>query len=202
MLSTRLAVVSIVWRTYGWRGLIRRSRHELRRRLTRFKASPQHTLATSGTEPIVGYAPGASWSTTSNSQRDAIVARAQRVVAGEYQAFSDRWHALPTTAQRWCGHPTSDYDFGAAPWWQIALLPPGHDVKQVWEPARFAWVYDLVRAYAVSGDHAYADAFYQQALQWCDANPPFLGPHWACGQETSIRALALLHGLDGLPTHP
>jgi len=56
-----------------------------------------------------------------------------------------------------------------------------------------------VRAYAISGDDIFAAAFHDRLRVWLDANPPFRGVQWACGQETAIRALAVLHAEDSLP---
>jgi hypothetical protein len=79
---------------------------------------------------------------------------------------------------------------------------PGVDVKQVWEPARFAWAYDLVRAYLLTSDDRYARALHERVAEWCHANPPFAGVHWSCGQETTVRAVALLYAEANLATAP
>src|SRR5690606_17874546 len=75
----------------------------------------------------------------------------------------------------------------------------GGDIKDLWEPARFGWVYDLVRGYRITGEARYADAFRDRLHDWAASSPPFLGPHWACGQETAIRAVALLYAESNLP---
>jgi len=95
--------------------------------------------------------------------------------------------------QQWRMHPASGVCFPLSHWWRLNLLPAGADIKDVWEPGRFAWAYDLIRAYTLSGDPRYARAFHRYLADWEQANPAFQGPHWACGQETAIRALALLH---------
>jgi hypothetical protein len=81
-----------------------------------------------------------------------------------------------------------------APWWRTALLAGDFgDIKDLWEPARFGWIYDLVRGYLISGDDRFIRAFEERFESWLKSSPPFRGPHWSCGQETAIRAAALLY---------
>lgn len=63
------------------------------------------------------------------------------------------------------------------------------DIKDVWEPSRFACSFWLVRAYALSGKESYAEAFWQLFESWRQQNPPNCGPQWKCGQEAAIRLL-------------
>ncbi|MEO0775347.1 MAG: heparinase II/III family protein [Bacteroidota bacterium] len=64
------------------------------------------------------------------------------------------------------------------------------DLKFVWESGRFAIVYDWVRAYVLTGDEALAERYWQHIESWVAHNPPNTGPHWKCGQETSLRLMA------------
>ncbi len=64
------------------------------------------------------------------------------------------------------------------------------DLKFVWESGRFAIVYDWVRAYALTGDESLAERYWQHIESWIENNPPNTGPHWKCGQETSLRLMA------------
>jgi hypothetical protein len=76
------------------------------------------------------------------------------------------------------------------------------DIKVIWEPSRFAFVYDLVRAYWRTGDNTYAERFWQLVESWRAANPPQCGPNWKCGQETSFRVMAWCFGLYGVLDAP
>jgi hypothetical protein len=76
------------------------------------------------------------------------------------------------------------------------------DVKDVWEPARFGWVYDLVRAFLLTRDDRYATTFHRLLAKWLESSPPFSGVHWSCGQETTIRAVALLYAEANLAAAP
>jgi len=98
------------------------------------------------------------------------------------------------------------------PWW---LIPDFNeslgDIKTVWEASRFNWVLPLAQnmwataghlplpkradfAFGFAGDASLAlNSF---VSSWVQANPCYQGPNWKCGQESSIRVLNLLLGLE------
>ena len=85
-----------------------------------------------------------------------------------------------------------------AHWCDYPTFSPGQgDVKDVWEPSRFACAFWLVRAYALTGDEKYPAAFWQMFEAWCRQNPPNMGPNWKCGQEAAIRSFAWCFALYG-----
>jgi len=67
-----------------------------------------------------------------------------------------------------------------------------NDIKFLWEPARFGWAFILGRAYHLTQDEKYADAFWRHFEAFTDANPVNMGPHWMNGQEVAIRMMALV----------
>ena len=69
------------------------------------------------------------------------------------------------------------------------------DIKVIWEPSRFAWVYPLVRHYWREGDEDAAELFWQLLEDWHRANPPGVGVNWRCAQEIGIRAMACAFAL-------
>ncbi len=80
----------------------------------------------------------------------------------------------------------------------LDLFSPG-DVRPVWEANRFADLLLLVQAHRLrpwAGHGARAEA---RLAGWLQANPPFRGPNWACGQEAALRVLhlSLAHALAG-----
>lgn len=195
-------MLSILIRTYGWRGIVRRGVHELRRNRDWFKSEPAVAGRLHIGRPVLTYRPMGNWQDLSQEQLMNIVARGRKVVDGHYEAYGSAWRQLPHTANQWHVHPSTRFGFPMVTWWKVPLMPAGSDIKDVWEPARFGWVYDLIRAYVATGDRKYTDTFHKYVASWCAANPPFLGPQWACGQEVAIRALAVLHGMDSLPAPP
>lgn len=111
---------------------------------------------------------------------------------------------MPRNPAEWVKRPaTGSTSEATKPWWRISHLDAAAgDIKDVWEPARFGWVYDLVRAYLLTGDDRYAASFYDYLSTWSESSPPFRGVHWSCGQETSIRAAALLYAEANLADAP
>mgnify|MGYP000032391527 CR=1 FL=1 len=109
---------------------------------------------------------------------------ADEIVSGQARLFGgppvELQLAPPAPLRHW-----TEYELGRAPW-------GAEDVKFVWEPARFGWVYPLGRAYLLTGSPTYAAAFWQYFRHFSNTNPPNLGPNWASGQEVALRLLALL----------
>lgn len=103
--------------------------------------------------------------------------------------------------------------FGGEPV-NLELIPPGHlvhwtvyekrhlkledggDIKFVWEPGRFGWAIHLGRAYYLTGDERYADAFWQYTDTFLQANPPYRGLHWTSAQEVAIRLICFTFALS------
>lgn len=83
----------------------------------------------------------------------------------------------------WCDYPTFSTKLG--------------DIKDVWEPSRFACAFWLVRAYAITRNERYPAAFWALFESWCEQNPPNLGPNWKCGQEAALRTMAWCFALYG-----
>lgn len=104
------------------------------------------------------------------------------------------WLKNPFTGGRhenethWCDYPT--------------FTPSLGDIKDAWEPSRFACAYWLARAYALTGDEKYPETFWGLFESWCRQNPPNRGPNWKCGQETAIRVFAWCFGLYGFWKSP
>lgn len=70
-------------------------------------------------------------------------------------------------------------------------LPNGDDIKALWEMGRFGWATTLARAFQLTGDEKYANAFWHNAEEFFTANPPNIGPHWSSAQEIALRIIAL-----------
>jgi hypothetical protein len=69
---------------------------------------------------------------------------------------------------------------------------PNPDIKFLWEPARFGWAFTLGRAYHLTQDDQYAEAFWKYFEAFTESNPANLGPHWMNGQEVAIRLMSLV----------
>jgi asparagine synthase (glutamine-hydrolysing) len=184
-------------RTYGLFGLAARSRHELRRALGTFQTSPRMAVEAFATAED-------SWARAFAVDRERLrsivndagaLDQAEHVATGSHEAFGWEWRPLPTDAASWLGTTPDQHSAPATvPWWKVDTLSSEHgDLRTLWEPARFGWVYDLVRGHLLTGEDRFADAFMWHFRSWRESSPPFRGPHWACGQESAIRAIALLY---------
>jgi hypothetical protein len=69
--------------------------------------------------------------------------------------------------------------------------PQVGDIKTIWEPSRFDWVLAFALQ-ALAGDDGAVTRLNDWLTDWLAHNPPYRGPNWKCGQETSIRTLHLL----------
>lgn len=98
------------------------------------------------------------------------------------RAFPD-WHADPISGGRVAA---SD-----RPWWEIPDFSPDvGDIKAIWEASRFDWVLTMAQR-AATRETSEVDRLNAWLDDWCERNPPYLGPNWKCGQEASIRVLHL-----------
>ncbi len=185
------AAALTVARTFGWRGARLRVSHEFRKRVNAFRAEPHHRVSPHG-GPLECFRVDAARLRAATDHTE-VISRALRVCQGEYEAYRSVWCALPDSPAAWNAGRDGASWWPELPWWRVPHYRAGADIKDVWEPARFGWLYDLVRAYLVSGEARFAEAAAKRAAGFVTACPPFRGPQWGCGQETAIRAIALLY---------
>ncbi len=114
---------------------------------------------------------------------DAGLTEADEIVAGQTRLFGHAVQPLDLAPAAGLYHWT-EFERGLRVW-------GAEDVKWVWEPARCGWAFRLGRAYHLSGQPRYAQAFWQHTERFLDSNPPELGPHWASAQEVALRLIAL-----------
>ncbi|MGA8868531.1 MAG: alginate lyase family protein [Candidatus Sulfotelmatobacter sp.] len=125
------------------------------------------------------------------AKEELILAEAGSVLGGKLPFFGQlsldcrfppQWFRNPVTGQRVSPRQ---------PWTKMRFAAASYgDLKFILEPSRFLFVYPLARAYAVSGDERYPQAFWNAIEDWARSSPPMTGPLWICGQECSLRILA------------
>lgn len=133
----------------------------------------------------------------SADEQQALIERADRAIYGKIRAFS-RWEADYGSPIDWHRNPVRDVSWPRDLHWSKVYgfeTKGGGDIKMVWEINRFPHVYDLARAYILTGDSRYPRAFFDQLKSWEAANPFRGGANWASGQELAIRSLSWLFGL-------
>jgi hypothetical protein len=133
----------------------------------------------------------------------SVLAEAERILQGNLpffgqlsiaREFPPRWFRNPVTGQSVSPHQ---------PWTQMRFASPVYgDLKLILEPSRFLFVYPLVRAYALSGDERFPQAFWNAIEDWARHSPPMAGPLWICGQECSLRILAWSFALHAFINSP
>jgi hypothetical protein len=114
-------------------------------------------------------------------QADEIVNGKTRIFGGPPVALE---LILPETLEYWTKYEGEDNQAGR------------QDIKFTWEPARFGWACTLARAFYLSRDEKYADAFWNYTERFLSSNPPYLGPHWTSSQEVAIRLVSLAFTLQ------
>ena len=122
-----------------------------------------------------------------------IVMHADNAASGTLFAFSYHdwdyqnpinWHYSPVTGKS-CPKNVKWYDIPD-------FDPERGDIKVIWEASRFSHAFCLVRAYLLTDDKKYFDAFCNQVKDWIDNNPYSFGVNYKCGQECAIRMMNIL----------
>jgi len=152
------------------------------------------------------------------------IAEADRILNGEIKYFSHdliktgfppNWQTYPVSSlqspQRLHWSQISDDHVAARRSWLLPKQSPHNrgllrreeqepssqrhiDIKFIWEPNRFAFVYTLVRAYIATHNEKYSEAFWALIEDWANHNPPNTGPNWMDGQEIALRLMAWTFG--------
>ncbi len=190
-----LVSAEALWKTFGAVGIRRRATFEARKRLSLLA-----TDALSIPAAVLEHDVPERWPFRPNAKRLArdaskgeAIARADRVLAGEYQAYRTTWRRRPATPDEWNVDLETGYRYESdAPWFRIPHSVVGADIKDAWEPGRFGWAYDLARGWMLTRNDRYAQAFWTAFDAFRAGCAPYRGVQWACGQETAIRAIALL----------
>jgi hypothetical protein len=126
--------------------------------------------------------------------RATLLKEADEIVNGKVRIFGEPVTLL-FTFERTLSHWT-DYETHKTPiaYFQFPTSCPKGipDIKFLWEPARFGWAFTLGRAYHLTQDNQYAEAFWKYFESFTQNNPANLGPHWMNGQEVAIRLMSLV----------
>jgi len=118
--------------------------------------------------------------------RANLLKEADEIANGSFRMFGADPVEIKLTGDWPLAHWT-DFETG-----KIDLRPLTFDIKYIWEPARFGWAFALGRAYHLTQDDQYAEAFWKYFESFTKANPANLGPHWMNGQEVAIRLMSLV----------
>jgi len=118
---------------------------------------------------------------------------ADRLLNGEIKYFAHEFHHTGFPPN-WHKDAFTGIEFDATKHWSTYSNDLNTDIKFIWEPNRFSFVYAFVRAYAVTHDEKYAEAFWRLIEDWAENNPPNTGVNWMDGQELALRLMAWIFG--------
>jgi len=111
-----------------------------------------------------------------------LLAQADEICAGRCRFFFDQYMPiLPND-------PVVKTD-----WTACSISDSARDVKVIWEPGRFGWVFTLGMAYLLTRDEKYPLAFWDISDHFYEQNPAYCGWQWVSGQETALRLVALVY---------
>ena len=129
----------------------------------------------------------------SKNEKDEIIQVADNAIEGKIRAFSSleldygnpiNWHINPITGIE------TDKDIK---WYRIPDFDSIRgDIKVIWEASRFTHFYYFARAYIITKDKKYYEAFSTQLNSWIENNTYSLGANYKCGQEATLRMINAL----------
>jgi hypothetical protein len=177
----RRELATAVWKTWGGRGLVRRAVYEGAKR-TRARSRAERRWA-DGALAVPHELRRVRASTQAGGPSDASGITVYGALRLDTPVPPD-WHR----------HPLTGHVFDADAHWSVLSDsdPVAGDIKDVWELGRLAWLHPVLRRFATTADDAEAERIWYVVEDWCVKNRPFTGPHWMCGQETSLRAINVM----------
>ena len=112
-------------------------------------------------------------------QSEEVLSEANRILDGKIRFFSGKPGTINLTPGGIEKH-----------WTETKDNDRNQDIKFIWESARFCWAYSLCRAYLITNNDQYAEAFWKYTQEFIENNPANMGPNWASGQEIALRLIA------------
>src|SRR6185437_300250 len=111
------SIAATLAHTYGIRGLVQRTTHETRRALGAFRATPRRVIDFAPAPMRHPFAVDFAALTHATNPAQAL-ARADRVLAGDYQAYRTVWRPIPLGPAAWHRAPNETEVEADLPWWR------------------------------------------------------------------------------------
>ena len=208
----KMAVVSgrvrLVWQAFGARGLVRRATYlgQLRSGLLARRLPISTYGAWAGVEwphRFDGDVIRGSYDEAGLTELAAAdaVARCDDLLQGQMSFYGGPVREVGSPP-RWLALPDGGAELASAHWSAGSDDLRVGDIKDVWEPSRFGFTFAFARAYVTTGDDRWAEHWWSLFEDWAVHNPPNTGPNWRCGQESSLRAIAVCFALSAFGDHP
>jgi hypothetical protein len=136
--------------------------------------------------------PGGTEALVPGPARDAVLASAAMLLAGEWDVLgvartdlaAPDWFHDPVTGRR---SDPDRYSFRI----NTRSAEQTGNIKQVWEISRLQHLTLLATAWYLSREEAYADRVAAQLRSWWQQNPFLSGVHWTSGIEVGVRLISL-----------
>jgi hypothetical protein len=122
-----------------------------------------------------------------------LVKEADEIADGRVRLFGGDPVPLRLTFEQPLHHWTA---YEKDPSLYLPLFGEFQDVKFLWEPARFSWVFILGRAWHLTHDERYPETFWKLTESFLDGNPTNMGPNWVSAQEVALRLMAFCWSLQ------
>jgi hypothetical protein len=92
--------------------------------------------------------------------------------------------------EQWRSNPDSGHTYPLIHWSRTRTFRQIEgDIKTVWDPSRFGFLYALLRIDYHEGRDL-SETVFQSMEDWLETNPLHRGPNWVCGQEIAIRTFS------------
>ncbi|RFS22024.1 heparinase [Chitinophaga silvatica] len=183
-----------VVKNMGWRYVAFRTVHELKRRTgklkKRFPADPAFqrylSLEDWKQQSALFFFPCREALLLPKNPTPDIAQRFETLKKGLLPFFN----GIVMPVDGWFKNPDSGFVYDATVHWTEIndYSAEAGDIKFVWEKARFAYLYDIIR-YDHHFDEDHAHWVFEDILSWIRSNKVNTGPHYKCSQEISLRVL-------------
>jgi len=117
--------------------------------------------------------------TLGNHEQKMVISLADEIVSGNFPAFSGESARIDL----------SPHETTLKHWTKYSDTVNGSDIKTLWEPARFGWVFPLCQAYLVEHEDKYPATFWTNFEKFFQENPENMGAHWVSAQEAALRLI-------------
>ncbi|MBN2412660.1 alginate lyase family protein [candidate division KSB1 bacterium] len=122
-----------------------------------------------------------------------IKSKAEEILQNRFFYFFNKSYSLGQSPDWFVNPVTGVRARSDVHWCEIKDFDPQvGDIKFIWEPSRFAWSYLLARAWAVTREKKYVVKFWELFEHWLEHNQPNTGANYYCGQECSLRLMAMV----------
>lgn len=133
------------------------------------------------------------YSKLSDERKFNVILIADKAIEGKIKGFSSVEMDYRTPIN-WFLNPITGKEISKnKKWFNIPDFDPViGDIKGVWEISRFTHLFYFVRAYIITKNKKYYNAFSSQVSDWLEKNEYSYGPNYKCGQEATLRMINIL----------